>query len=123
MENDLEPQRVEQKCRVFPLQNGDLKKCFGFSQTKLFFLVLTGPERCIFFSTCKRIFTGKPKILWGGQLYMLTAFPNGLACCPRLFTKLLKPVMAHLHMLGFVSAIFTDDTADGRLGKGECEIF
>ena len=51
---------------------------------------------------------------------MLTAFPNGLACCPRLFTKLLKPVMAHLHMLGFVSAIFTDDTADGRLGKGEC---
>ena len=33
---------------------------------------------------------------------MFTAFPNGLACCPRLFTKLCKPVMAHLHMLGFI---------------------
>ena len=27
------------------------------------------------------------KFLWGGQLYMFTAFPNGLACCSRLFTK------------------------------------
>jgi len=40
---------------------------------------------------------------------MFTAFPNGLACCPRLFTKLLKPVMAHFHMFSFVSTIFTDD--------------
>ena len=54
----------------------------------------------------------------GGELYMFTAFPYGLACYPRLFTKLLKPVMAHLHMLGFVSTIFID--ADGRLKKGVC---
>ena len=50
------------------------------------------------------------KFFWGDQLYMFTAFPNGLACCPRLFTKFLKPVMAHLDMLGFVSTIFIDDT-------------
>ena len=41
---------------------------------------------------------------------MFTAFPYGLACCPRLFTKLLKPVMAYLHVLSFVSTIFIDDT-------------
>ena len=41
---------------------------------------------------------------------MFTAFPNGLACCPRLFTKLLKPVIAHFHRLSFVSTIFIDDT-------------
>ena len=79
----------------------------ALDKTKLFFL-LAGPERCIFFGTCKRIFTGIPKVGGGRgvQLYVFTAFPNGLACCPKLFTKLLKPVMAHLHMLGFVSTIF-----------------
>ena len=51
---------------------------------------------------------------------MFTAFPNGLACCPRLFTKLLKPVMAHLHMLGFVSTIFIDDTLLMGDSEREC---
>ena len=31
-----------------------------------------------------------------GQLYQFTAFPNGLASCPRKFTKLLKPPLAML---------------------------
>jgi hypothetical protein len=31
------------------------------------------------------------------QKYLkFTCFPNGLACCPRLYTKLLKPVYASL---------------------------
>ena len=51
---------------------------------------------------------------------MFTAFPNGLVCCPRLFTKLLKPVMAHLHMLGFVSTIFIDDTLLMGDSEKEC---
>ena len=59
------------------------------------------------------------KFFWKGQLYTFTAFPNGLACCPRLFTKLLKPAMAHLHMLGFVSTIFIDDTL--LIGESEEE--
>lgn len=61
------------------------------------------------------------KFSWRGQLYAFTAFPNGLACCPRLFTKLLKPVMAHLHMLGFVSTIFIDDTLLIGDSEVECE--
>ena len=60
------------------------------------------------------------KFVWKGQLYKFTAFPNGLACCPRLFTKLLKPVMAYLHRLGFMSTSFIDDTLLVGLSKEEC---
>ena len=44
-----------------------------------------------------------------GQLYAFTCFPNGLCFCPRWFTKLLKPVYAHLRSQGFLSASFIDD--------------
>ncbi len=36
-------------------------------------------------------------------LYAFTCFPNGLAFCPRKFTKLLKPVYSTLRQLGHVS--------------------
>ena len=61
------------------------------------------------------------KFYWENQLYTFTAFPNGLACCPRLFTKLLKPVMAQLHLLGFISTIFIDDTLLIGESREECE--
>lgn len=32
----------------------------------------------------------------GGKLYQFTCFPNGLAFCPRKFTKLMKPAYAVL---------------------------
>ena len=59
------------------------------------------------------------KFLWQGVLYKFTVFPNGLACCPRLFTKILKPVMSHLHSLGYISTIFIDDTL--LIGDSELE--
>ncbi|PFX20474.1 hypothetical protein AWC38_SpisGene15072 [Stylophora pistillata] len=37
-------------------------------------------------------------------------FPNGLAFCPRKFTKLLKPVYSHLGQLGHLSASRIDDS-------------
>ena len=46
----------------FKMETLKKKTRFGFSQSKLFFL-LAGRERCIFFSTCKRIFTRIPKVL------------------------------------------------------------
>ena len=49
------------------------------------------------------------KFKWRGQLYAYTCFPNGLANCPRYFTKLLKPVYAHLRAQGLLSAAFVDD--------------
>ena len=105
MENDLEPQRVEQKRRVFPLQNGDIKKF----KPNCFFCSLDLKD-AYFSVQVNESSEGFLKFFFGGQLSMFTAFPNGLECCPRLFTKLLKPVMAHFHMLSFVSTIFIDDT-------------
>ena len=40
------------------------------------------------------------KFQWRGKLYMYTCFPNGLAICPRKFTKLLKPVFSSLRSIG-----------------------
>ena len=60
------------------------------------------------------------KFVWKDTLYKFTALPNGLASCPRLFTKLLKPVMAHLHKLGFISTIFIDDSLLIAHSEAEC---
>lgn len=50
------------------------------------------------------------KFLWKGQLYKYVCFPNGLALCPRKFTKLLKPIFSLLRNKGHVSVGFIDDT-------------
>lgn len=50
------------------------------------------------------------KFKWRGILYSYTCLPNGLSCCPRYFTKLLKPVYAHLRSQGWLSAAFIDDS-------------
>ena len=41
------------------------------------------------------------KFSWRGNLYELTCFPNGLAFCPRKFTKLLKPVYSTLRWVTY----------------------
>ena len=53
---------------------------------------------------------------WKGILYQFVCFPNGLALCPRKFTKLLKPVSSMLRKQGHILVAFIDDswlTADG----------
>ncbi|CAB4038826.1 Hypothetical predicted protein, partial [Paramuricea clavata] len=50
------------------------------------------------------------KFIWDGQLYKFVCFPNGLACCPRMFTKLLKPVYANLRQQGYESSGYIDDS-------------
>ena len=42
------------------------------------------------------------KFEWGGALYQFVCMPNGLSCCPRMFTKLLKPVLASLREQGVI---------------------
>ena len=49
------------------------------------------------------------KFIWENKLYQYTCLPNGLSSAPRLFTKLLKPVMATLRQQGFVSSVYIDD--------------
>ena len=50
------------------------------------------------------------KFVWQGELYQFTCMPQGLACAPRLFTKLLKPVYAYLRSKGHVSSGYLDDS-------------
>ena len=50
------------------------------------------------------------KFEWNGRLYQYTCLAMGLACAPRKFVKLLKPVFAFLHGKGYVSSGYLDDT-------------
>lgn len=47
---------------------------------------------------------------WDNSLYAFTCFPNGLASCPRKFTKLVKPVYSVLRQLGHLSSPYIDDS-------------
>ncbi|XP_015763048.1 PREDICTED: uncharacterized protein LOC107342108 [Acropora digitifera] len=50
------------------------------------------------------------KFIYNGTLYQYTCMANGLSCAPRVFTKLLKPVYATLHNLGYLSLGYIDDS-------------
>ena len=43
------------------------------------------------------------KFKWQGMLFQFTALVMGLASSPRIFTKILKPIYAHLRQLGYIS--------------------
>ena len=47
---------------------------------------------------------------WQGSYYQFTCLPNGLSCASRLFTKILKPVYAHLRMQGHTCMEHIDDS-------------
>ena len=42
--------------------------------------------------------------------YTYTCLPNGLACAPRIFTKLLKPIFSTLRKQGFSNSAYIDDS-------------
>lgn len=44
-----------------------------------------------------------------GKLYRYTCIPFGLSTAPRLFTKVMRPVMGRLRSLGFTSNYYLDD--------------
>ena len=50
------------------------------------------------------------KFSWKGKLYKFTCFPNGLALCPRKFTKLMKPAYGYLRQQGHLSVSYIDDS-------------
>ena len=45
------------------------------------------------------------RFVWEGTTYEFTCLPFGLCSAPRIFTKLLHPVMAHLRFLGLRTVI------------------
>ena len=50
------------------------------------------------------------KFIWKGKVYNFTCFPNGLALCPRKFTKLMKPAYCYLRQQGHLSVSYIDDS-------------
>ncbi|WAR24273.1 POL-like protein [Mya arenaria] len=60
------------------------------------------------------------RFIWRGQLYQYTCLANGLACAPRKFTKLLKPVFSCLRMKGFPSVVYLDDSYLQGTTYAEC---
>ena len=50
------------------------------------------------------------KFIWKGEGYKFTCFPNGLALCPRKFTKLMKPAYCYLRKQGHLSVSYIDDS-------------
>jgi hypothetical protein len=46
---------------------------------------------------------------WKGHLYQYTCLPFGLNVAPRLYTKLMKPVLASLRSKGYKSVSYLDD--------------
>lgn len=60
------------------------------------------------------------RFVWKEQIYQYTCFPNGLASCPRLFTKLLKPVFSKLRNMGHINSPFIDDSILGAHSVGSC---
>lgn len=49
------------------------------------------------------------KFIWKQKLYAFTCVPFGLSQMPRRFTKLTKPILAHLHRLGHTITCYLDD--------------
>ena len=49
------------------------------------------------------------KFFWNDQLYQITALPMGLSSSPRIFTKVMKPVLASLRKKGHINSGFIDE--------------
>lgn len=60
------------------------------------------------------------RFVYGKQVFQYTCLPNGLASAPRVFTKLLKPVLSHLRKLGHVCVSYIDDIYLQGRTKEEC---
>lgn len=58
---------------------------------------------------------------WRGIIYEFAALPFGLSIAPYIFTKIVRPVVAHLRERGFQSIVYLDDLLLIGLTRGRCE--
>ncbi|XP_043494107.1 uncharacterized protein LOC122519008 [Polistes fuscatus] len=49
------------------------------------------------------------RFYWQGHLYEFICLPFGLSTAPWVFTKIMKPVISHLRLLGWLSVVYLDD--------------
>ena len=57
-----------------------------------------------------------------GKLYRYSCLPNSLACWPRLFTKLLDPILKIFHKKGHIIADYLDDIYIQAAKSEKCTI-
>ena len=60
------------------------------------------------------------RFLYKDCLFQYTYLPNGLASAPRIFTKILKPVLSELRKKGISCLIYIDDFLIQASTKEEC---
>ena len=58
------------------------------------------------------------KFVWGGQLYEFKSLPMGFTSSPRIFNKIMKPVLASLRQKGYTYSGYIDDVAPVSRGHG-----
>ena len=59
---------------------------------------------------------------WHNKLFEFTCLPFGLACAPRVFTKIMKPLVAYLRLMGHESCDYIDDSLLIGAKAEECKI-
>ena len=50
------------------------------------------------------------RFCWNNNLHEFQCMCFGLVCAPRIFTKPMKPIFAHLHAQGFACTFYLDDS-------------
>ena len=59
--------------------------------------------------------------IWKDKIFKLSCLPNGLACAPRYFTKLTKPIYAKLRQMGHTNSGYIDDSSLVADSEVECK--
>ena len=60
------------------------------------------------------------RFIWQSRVYEFTCMPFGLSCAPRVFTKVMKPLVASLRRLGHESCDYLDDSLLIGSNESEC---
>ena len=55
-----------------------------------------------------------------GQFYEFCTLPQGFSSSPRIFTKIMKPVLSHLHNKGILICVYIDDYFVVGISYEEC---
>ena len=67
-------------------------------------------------------FTKFFRFFFHGELYEFLALPQGYRDSPRIFTKILKPILSHLRSLGFEIVMYIDDSLLLGDNEEECHL-
>jgi long-subunit acyl-CoA synthetase (AMP-forming) len=60
------------------------------------------------------------RFTWKGKCYRFKAMPFGLSSAPRILTKIMKEVVAHLRAQGFRLAFYIDDIIIFATSAADC---